>query len=240
MSTELAPIGVLAEGPGGRSVVEAIARALPCEDVMLLADGAYAPYAAKHPRVVCDRTQRLVDDLVGRGVKLIVLASLQAHADASAALRAGVPVIDLRAPVREAVPLCGGKPIAVVVAGGTIRGRQLQLALRPARSPAGLQIQEWRGLRELVDAGADARALVELGVASLREAGAGAIALADVWGAAVASLVDLPCADCATVAAARVRATLLAAGLLARRRRAGHQLSISTDPTGAAVSRATS
>ena len=239
MSTALAPIGVLAEGPGGRSVVDAIARSLPREDIVLLADGAYAPYAEKHPRVVCDRTQRLIDDLAGRDVKLIVLASLQAHADAAAVLRAVVPVIDLRAPVREAGPLCGGKPIAVVVAGGTVRGRQLQLALRPARSPGGLQIQEWRGLRELVDAGADARELVELGVASLREAGAGAIALADVWGAAVAPLIDLPVADCATFAAARVRATLLAAGLLARRQRAGHQLSLSTDPTGT-LRRATS
>ena len=240
MSAELAPIGVLAEGPGGRSVVAAIARSLPREDVVLLADGAYAPYAGKHPRVVCDRTQRLVDDLIGRGVKLIVLASLQAHADASAGLRAGVPIVDLRAPVREAALLCGGKPIAVVVAGGTVRGRQLQLALRPARSPGGLQIQEWRGLRELVDAGGEARGLVELGVASLHQAGAGAIALADVWGAAVAPLVDFPSADCATVAAARVRATLLAAGLLARRQRAGHQTSISTDPTRAAFSRARS
>ena len=240
MSAELAPIGVLAEGPGGRSVVAAIARALPREDVVLLADGAYAPYAGKHPRVVCDRTQRLVDDLVERGVKLIVLASLQAVADAAAGLRATVPIVDLRAPVREAAPLCGGGPIAVVVAGGTVRGRQLQLALRPVRSPGGQQIQEWKGLRELVDAGADARELVELGVASLRAAGAGAIALADAWGAAVAPLVEFPSADCASVAAARVRATLLAAGLLARRQRAGQHTSVSTDPLGAALSRASS
>ena len=231
-----APIGVLAEGSAGRSVVTAVARVLPREDVILLADTAYAPYAGLHPRVVADRVSRLADDLVARGVKLIVLASLQAYADAAATLRAAVPVVDLRLPLRPAAALCEGKPIAVVVAGGTVRGRGLQLALRAERSPAGVLIQEWRGLRELVEAEADPTELVALGVAALREAGAGCIALADPWTASVAALVELPHADCATLAAERVRATLRASGLLARRTRAGYRTLVSTDPVTAATS----
>ena len=74
---------MLASGFGALSVCDAIAKALPKEDLVLLADHAFAPYARRRSEVVRDRLARLADELVAeRAPKLVVLASAQGCADA--------------------------------------------------------------------------------------------------------------------------------------------------------------
>src|SRR3954469_14872996 len=87
-----APIGVLASGSGGLATVRELVRLLPHEDVLFLADPAYAPYARRPARVVVDRTARLAAGLVEDGAKVVVLASQAATLDALGEIRRRLPV----------------------------------------------------------------------------------------------------------------------------------------------------
>ena len=69
------PLGVLATGTGGYGAVQALQRALPHEDIVLVCDHAYAPYPRRPPRVVLDRIGRLADELAARPVKALLVAS---------------------------------------------------------------------------------------------------------------------------------------------------------------------
>jgi len=72
-------VGILAEGWEGLRVADELQRLMPREDIVLLADHAYAPYARRPGAVVCDRVTHMVEALRREyGCKLVVLASLQA------------------------------------------------------------------------------------------------------------------------------------------------------------------
>ena len=58
--------------------MQALQRALPHEDIVLVCDHAYAPYPRRPPRVVLDRIGRLADELAERPVKLLLVASASA------------------------------------------------------------------------------------------------------------------------------------------------------------------
>ena len=82
------PVGVLATGTGGYGAVQALRRALPHEDVVLVCDHAYAPYPRRPPRVVLDRIGRLAGELAARPVKLLLVASAAATDEGLAFLQA--------------------------------------------------------------------------------------------------------------------------------------------------------
>ena len=57
------PVGILAEDAHGISVATALQRLLPREDLLLLCDDAYAPYARRRPDVVVRRVAELLGQL---------------------------------------------------------------------------------------------------------------------------------------------------------------------------------
>ena len=221
-------MGILAEDAHGVAVARSLQRLLPKEDVLLLCDDAYAPYARRRPDVVVRRVAELLGQLRADGAKLIVIASPQAVLDALALQpQAPVALIGLEAPIPQAGAACDGGAVAAVVAAGTVRGRLFGQALRRQRGASAIHVEEWAlepaaaatRVPALIAAGVGALALTSPGLAQLREAierAAGDSALAVV--------------DAGEVAAARAERTLRHAGLLARRQRAGRLLAISSDP----------
>ena len=139
-----APIGILAEDAGGVSVARALQRLLPREDLLLLCDDAYAPYARRRPDVVVRRVTDLLARLRADGAKLIVLASPQGVLDALA-LQPGsrVAVIGLEAPIPQAGAACDGGAVAAVVEAGSMRGRLFGQALRRQRGASAIHVEEW-------------------------------------------------------------------------------------------------
>jgi len=126
-----ASIGVLAEGAGGVVLARALQARLPKEDVTVLADHAYAPYARRPGAVVCDRVAHMVEALRREyGCKLVVLASLQATLDSAGAV--GAVGMTLAPAVARAAAAAGGT-IGVWVEPGSVRGPQLRAELRRAR-----------------------------------------------------------------------------------------------------------
>ena len=115
----------------GCSWPTSVQRLLPREDVVVLADHAYAPYARRPGVVVCDRVGHMVEALRQQyGCKLVVLASLQATLDSGAAV--GAVGMSLAPAVARAAVATGGV-VGVWVEPGSVRGPQLRAELRRAR-----------------------------------------------------------------------------------------------------------
>jgi glutamate racemase len=86
------PIGVFDSGVGGLTVVRALRRVLPGEDVVYLGDTARVPYGSKSPRTVEKYSLGCQRFLLDRGVKLVLIACNTASANALPALREASPV----------------------------------------------------------------------------------------------------------------------------------------------------
>ena len=204
-----ASIGILAADWAGVSVADAVQRALPHEDVVYLADQAWAPYAGRPGAVVRDRVMRTAADLVEQhGCKLVVLASLQATLDGLEAARARtapVPVVGLEpGPVlARAAALAGTGKVRVVVGTGCVRGEQLRQELKRGRD---------RSLPAVI-------APVDVDVAALLCAHACAEPPA-----------ARPFVSATELAAASACATVRGIGLVVRRKRRGRRTIVSSAP----------
>lgn len=67
-------IGFFDSGLGGLTSVPVLKRALPNEKVLYFGDTARTPYGSKSPDTVCKFSAQIVDYLVSKNVKLIVIA----------------------------------------------------------------------------------------------------------------------------------------------------------------------
>ena len=90
--TKRHPIGVFDSGVGGLTVVRALRRALPGEDIIYLGDTARVPYGSKSPRTVEKYSLLCQRFLLDRGVKLVLIACNTASANALPALIEASPV----------------------------------------------------------------------------------------------------------------------------------------------------
>jgi hypothetical protein len=173
----------------------------------------------------------LLSDLRGDGAKIIVIASPQAVLDAFAAQPVReVALIALEAPIPQAGAACGGGAVAAVVVDGSVRPRTFGHALRRQRGASAIHFEQW----PLDDADA-----VEARIPALIAAGVGALALTSPALSRLRPVIDhatggeLPVVEAGEVAAQRVQRTLRHAGLLARRRRPGRLIVISSNPSRA-------
>jgi hypothetical protein len=212
-----APIGILAADWAGLAAADAVQRTLPHEDVVYLADQAWAPYAGRPGAVVRDRVARMAADLVEQhGCKLVVLASLQATLDGLDAARervTGVPVVGMEpGPVlARAAALAGTGRVRAVVGNGCVRGAQLRNELK-------------RGRDRSLPAGA---APLDADVAALLCAHA-----------CTDPPADRPFVSATELAAASAAATVRGMGGVARRKRRGRRLIVSSAPAaGATIAR---
>jgi len=123
-TTRRSPIGVFDSGVGGLTVVRAIRRALPGEDIVYLGDTARVPYGSKSPRTVERYSLACQQFLLDRGVKLVLIACNTASANALPALVAAtrVPVIGAVLPgAATALATTVAKHVGVIGTLGTIR-----------------------------------------------------------------------------------------------------------------------
>lgn len=87
-----APLGVFDSGVGGLTVLSALKRRLPNEDFIYLGDTARVPYGSKPLEMVRDFALEISLDLLGRGVKGVVVACNTASAASLPDLAAELPV----------------------------------------------------------------------------------------------------------------------------------------------------
>jgi glutamate racemase len=118
------PIGVFDSGVGGLTVVRALRRALPTEDIVYLGDTARVPYGGKSPRTVERYALACQQFLLDRSVSLVLVACNTVSATALPALAAAspVPVIGAVDPgARSAVAVSRNQHIGVIGTLATVR-----------------------------------------------------------------------------------------------------------------------
>ncbi len=132
------PIGVFDSGVGGLTVLDALARRLPAENLLYLGDTARVPYGTRSPETVVRYSERVAGHLYARGIKALVVACNTATTWALPALEAtgerlGVPVIGVIRPgAARALAITRTQHIAVIGTEGTVRGRRYEEELRAA------------------------------------------------------------------------------------------------------------
>jgi glutamate racemase len=173
------PIGVMDSGVGGLTVVKELRAQLPSEDIIYLADIAHFPYGPRFQHEVREFALAIVDYLVSRDVKLVVIACNTATAAALEAAREkfDVPIIGVIAPgAQAAVEATKNGRVAVISTEGTYRSQQYLYAIKEADPAVGVL---GKATPELVD-------LVEQGKADSAEAEQAMQAVLDevlAWGA---------------------------------------------------------
>jgi glutamate racemase len=85
------PIGIFDSGVGGLSVLRAVRRELPCEDILYLGDQAHIPYGQRDKEQIREFSRAVTRYLLAQGAKLIVVACNTASAAALNDLRREFP-----------------------------------------------------------------------------------------------------------------------------------------------------
>jgi glutamate racemase len=133
MNSTSRPIGVFDSGIGGLTVVRALLRHLPHENIVYFGDTARVPYGPKSPQVVREYALQDTEVLLEHDVKLIVIACNTVSAVALDVVqkRARVPVIGVIQPGAEAaVQSTRKKRIGVIGTLGTILSNAYTNAIR--------------------------------------------------------------------------------------------------------------
>lgn len=117
------PIGVMDSGVGGLTVVRAILDQLPDEPVIYVGDTAHGPYGPRPIAQVRELSLKILDSLVERDVKALVIACNSASAAMlrDARERYSIPVIEVIQPAaRRAVGATRNRKVAVIGTEATI------------------------------------------------------------------------------------------------------------------------
>jgi glutamate racemase len=118
-----APIGMFDSGVGGLTVARAVLDQLPHESLHYVGDTAHAPYGPKPIAEVRAHALGVMDELVGSGVKALVIACNSASAAClrDARERYDVPVVEVILPaVRRAVAATRNGRIGVIGTVATV------------------------------------------------------------------------------------------------------------------------
>lgn len=147
------PIGIFDSGVGGVSVLREAMALLPNERFLFFGDNAHAPYGDKAPEEIRACVRAVVDELLSRDVKALVIACNTATAAAAKDLRAALslPVIGMEPALKPAHALLHGGQILVLATPATLHMEKFRLLME--RYGEGAVPVEGRGLVECVEAG---------------------------------------------------------------------------------------
>src|SRR5688500_11507937 len=147
------PIGVFDSGVGGLSVLRAVRAELPHEDLVYVADSGYAPYGDRPLQHVEDRAVAVVEFLVTRGVKAVVVACNTATGAAVHVIRArfSLPVVAIEPAVKPAAATTRSGVIGVLATTNTLSSQKFMDLVD--RHGAGVQVlvQPCPGLAEQIE-----------------------------------------------------------------------------------------
>ena len=126
------PIGIFDSGLGGLTILNALHRTLPREDLIYFGDTANVPYGSKSKEAVTKFSLAIARFLEKQGVKLIVAACNTASAQALGKLRKeiSVPVMGVIEPgAQKAIESTLNRRIAVLGTEGTVKSNAYPKAI---------------------------------------------------------------------------------------------------------------
>lgn len=132
------PIGIFDSGLGGLTVLSAIRRKMPHENLIYFGDTARVPYGNKSKETIVRYSSEILQFLKQKNVKMVVVACNTASSHALDELKkeATVPVIGVVEPGIHALlrNTSGSKKAAVIATRSTINSHSYQNALKAERS----------------------------------------------------------------------------------------------------------
>ena len=132
-----------------------IQRALPSEDLLYIADSAYAPYGDKPENVITQRVQNIGAHLLQQNVKLIVVACNTATSASVESLRSRVtvPVVAMEPAIKPAVGATKNRRIGVIATQHTASSARLRSLIDRFAGDCNVYTQGCPGLVETIETG---------------------------------------------------------------------------------------
>lgn len=178
------PVGILDSGVGGLSVLREIARQLPNEDLLYVADQAHVPYGPRPLEEIRNLALGITRFLLRQGAKAIVIACNTASAAALHTLRAtfpDTPIIGMEPAVKPAAERTRTRRIGVLATPATFQGQLFASLVERFGQDVEVLPQVCPGLVQQVEAGdldgPETRALLRASIAPLLAAGADTLVL---------------------------------------------------------------
>lgn len=147
------PIGIFDSGVGGISVLRDAVRLLPNEHFIFYGDNFNAPYGIKPREEIQACVSRVVDQLMQRDIKALVIACNTATAASAAYLRQTleIPIIGMEPALKPAHALRKGGQILVLATPATLHMEKF-MRLMSLYGEGAVPV-EGRGIVECVEAG---------------------------------------------------------------------------------------
>ena len=125
-------IGMFDSGVGGMTVFKELISTIPNEDIIYIGDTASFPYGSKSKETIIELSKKQVENLIVKGVKLIVIACGTATSQALEELQNmyDVPMIGIIEPTVQYLKEEGMKKIGVIATTGTIRSQGWKNAIQ--------------------------------------------------------------------------------------------------------------
>ena len=154
------PIAVLDSGLGGLTVVNALQRVLPAEDLVYFGDTAHLPYGNKSAAAVCGFVRQIVGFLRPMNPKHVVIACNTATALALPTIAAAFPELSISGVIepgaRAAVAAAGARrlpAIGVIATEATVRSKAYERAILQRRNMARVMLRSTPLLAPMIEEG---------------------------------------------------------------------------------------
>lgn len=149
------PIGIFDSGVGGLSIAKRITEHLPNEQLIYIADSAYAPYGDISNVQIVERVNFITDVLLKKNCKAIVVACNTATVNAIDQLRdrLSIPIIGVEPAIKPAEKISKTKNIGILVTQATATNKRFLALVNKYKNGSKVFIQPCLGLVELIEHG---------------------------------------------------------------------------------------
>ncbi|MAU17325.1 MAG: glutamate racemase [Muricauda sp.] len=149
------PIGIFDSGVGGTSIWKEVAKMLPYENTIYLADSANAPYGEKSKEEILHLSIKNTELLLNKGCKIVIVACNTATTNAIDYLRShyDIPFIGIEPAIKPAAFHTKTKKVGVLATKGTLSSSLFHNTSKLFAEGITVLEQEGKGLVELIEAG---------------------------------------------------------------------------------------
>ncbi|MBN2419551.1 MAG: glutamate racemase, partial [Deltaproteobacteria bacterium] len=147
------PVGVFDSGVGGLSLLRCIREELSNEDLIYVADSAYAPYGDKPVEYIEKRSFAISRFLIEQKAKAIAVACNTATAVAIAKMRSAfsLPIIGMEPGVKPAIAASQSKTVGIMATTETLKSEKFRLLTDRFCNECNIVTQACPGLVEQVE-----------------------------------------------------------------------------------------
>ena len=147
------PIGIFDSGVGGLTLLQQLIKSLPNESFEYYADSGNCPYGSKTKEEIFDCSKNIMNFLINKGCKLIIIACNTITTNIIDELRKdyNIPIVGLEPGTKLAYKISKNKRIGILATEGTINGRLYNKTLTNFNDKAFYTSRIGHGLVELIE-----------------------------------------------------------------------------------------